>query len=155
MSRTITMARESTRERMMNKPDLGKLTSSAQAAASRRTKNGTASRKSQAELPAVGRRESPCQNPEKIEPGKEEKEQFSVHSEAANRGKHIHFGGKQDASDDQENANVQTQQDQDRYPIVLGRRKGRLGRLDRKSTRLNSSHSQISYAVFCLKKKEE
>src|SRR2546430_8354369 len=25
-------------------------------------------------------------------------------------------------------------------------------RLDRKSTRLNSSHSQISYAVFCLKK---
>src|SRR2546430_9419590 len=28
-------------------------------------------------------------------------------------------------------------------------------RLDRKSTRLNSSHSQISYAVFCLKKKNE
>src|SRR2546430_4195863 len=27
-------------------------------------------------------------------------------------------------------------------------------RLDRKSTRLNSSHSQISYAVFCLKKKK-
>src|SRR5688572_31717494 len=27
------------------------------------------------------------------------------------------------------------------------------GKLDRKSTRLNSSHSQISYAVFCLKKK--
>src|SRR5688572_31351362 len=26
-------------------------------------------------------------------------------------------------------------------------------RTDRKSTRLNSSHSQISYAVFCLKKK--
>src|SRR2546430_7687103 len=29
----------------------------------------------------------------------------------------------------------------------------RLGPEDRKSTRLNSSHSQISYAVFCLKKK--
>src|SRR5688572_17968090 len=29
-----------------------------------------------------------------------------------------------------------------------------LGRVDRKSTRLNSSHSQISYAVFCLKKKK-
>src|SRR2546430_12645049 len=29
----------------------------------------------------------------------------------------------------------------------------RHGRGDRKSTRLNSSHSQISYAVFCLKKK--
>src|SRR5688572_31314509 len=28
-----------------------------------------------------------------------------------------------------------------------------LARTDRKSTRLNSSHSQISYAVFCLKKK--
>src|SRR2546430_3378508 len=31
-------------------------------------------------------------------------------------------------------------------PFLLGR--------DRKSTRLNSSHSQISYAVFCLKKKK-
>src|SRR2546430_473361 len=30
----------------------------------------------------------------------------------------------------------------------------RLERRDRKSTRLNSSHSQISYAVFCLKKKK-
>src|SRR5688572_32498935 len=29
------------------------------------------------------------------------------------------------------------------------------GHLDRKSTRLNSSHSQISYAVFCLKKKKK
>src|SRR2546430_13162174 len=29
----------------------------------------------------------------------------------------------------------------------------RAARGDRKSTRLNSSHSQISYAVFCLKKK--
>src|SRR5688572_1724110 len=28
-----------------------------------------------------------------------------------------------------------------------------LAQVDRKSTRLNSSHSQISYAVFCLKKK--
>src|SRR2546430_5694615 len=28
-------------------------------------------------------------------------------------------------------------------------------RPDRKSTRLNSSHSQISYAVFCLKKKKQ
>src|SRR5256886_7486513 len=34
---------------------------------------------------------------------------------------------------------------------------GIIGRLfrDRKSTRLNSSHSQISYAVFCLKKKSQ
>src|SRR6266478_8462523 len=30
-----------------------------------------------------------------------------------------------------------------------------VGGEDRKSTRLNSSHSQISYAVFCLKKKKK
>src|SRR6266576_2143750 len=30
-----------------------------------------------------------------------------------------------------------------------------LGDLDRKSTRLNSSHVEISYAVFCLKKKKK
>src|SRR2546430_3309184 len=35
-------------------------------------------------------------------------------------------------------------------PVRLGPRVLR----DRKSTRLNSSHSQISYAVFCLKKKK-
>src|SRR2546427_13228317 len=34
-------------------------------------------------------------------------------------------------------------------------RSGRTRRQDRKSTRLNSSHSQISYAVFCLKKKKK
>src|SRR5688572_31868772 len=33
--------------------------------------------------------------------------------------------------------------------------RGRMARIDRKSTRLNSSHSQISYAVFCLKKKKK
>src|SRR3989475_5066102 len=43
--------------------------------------------------------------------------------------------------------------------VARGDRRGRTrqrprdGR-DRKSTRLNSSHSQISYAVFCLKKKK-
>src|SRR5688572_31634343 len=31
---------------------------------------------------------------------------------------------------------------------------GEVAKRDRKSTRLNSSHSQISYAVFCLKKKK-
>src|SRR5688572_31868780 len=34
-----------------------------------------------------------------------------------------------------------------------GARLPRAAAADRKSTRLNSSHSQISYAVFCLKKK--
>src|SRR2546430_4925550 len=36
-----------------------------------------------------------------------------------------------------------------RFPIAPEPRR------DRKSTRLNSSHSQISYAVFCLKKKTD
>src|SRR5438445_8266612 len=31
----------------------------------------------------------------------------------------------------------------------------RTGGIDRKSTRLNSSHANISYAVFCLKKKKD
>src|SRR2546430_13401548 len=39
-------------------------------------------------------------------------------------------------------------QDEDAVPAVFGYA------ADRKSTRLNSSHSQISYAVFCLKKKK-
>src|SRR3712207_7600293 len=34
-------------------------------------------------------------------------------------------------------------------------RQGQEGRQDRKSTRLNSSHANISYAVFCLKKKKK
>src|SRR5688572_31388970 len=41
---------------------------------------------------------------------------------------------------------------------AIGRRPVRqqpLQAADRKSTRLNSSHSQISYAVFCLKKKKK
>src|SRR3970282_2659587 len=36
-----------------------------------------------------------------------------------------------------------------------GRRRHARSRSDRKSTRLNSSHITISYAVFCLKKKKE
>src|SRR2546427_3608184 len=40
---------------------------------------------------------------------------------------------------------------EDWIPRVLAWR----GSGDRKSTRLNSSHSQISYAVFCLKKKKK
>src|SRR5207245_4617332 len=40
---------------------------------------------------------------------------------------------------------------QSRALLGFGRQKGVRG--DRKSTRLNSSHGSISYAVFCLKKK--
>src|SRR3989475_8256490 len=42
--------------------------------------------------------------------------------------------------------------------VVLNREERKAcepGTIDRKSTRLNSSHSQISYAVFCLKKKKK
>src|SRR3712207_6996392 len=39
--------------------------------------------------------------------------------------------------------------------VVLGRDVHALYIRDRKSTRLNSSHANISYAVFCLKKKKD
>src|SRR2546427_1373650 len=42
-------------------------------------------------------------------------------------------------------------QEEPRHQFLVHRAQGVL---DRKSTRLNSSHSQISYAVFCLKKKK-
>src|SRR2546427_5605776 len=43
-----------------------------------------------------------------------------------------------------------------RRPIVRRSAAGApQAKADRKSTRLNSSHSQISYAVFCLKKKKK
>src|SRR2546430_11279499 len=44
---------------------------------------------------------------------------------------------------------------QDENILETGGQHPSIGRQDRKSTRLNSSHSQISYAVFCLKKKKE
>src|SRR5437879_11633897 len=47
---------------------------------------------------------------------------------------------------------VQVRHQQARRPAVLG---GEPLAADRKSTRLNSSHRCISYAVFCLKKKKE
>src|SRR3712207_9590084 len=40
------------------------------------------------------------------------------------------------------------------YVLEMGR-PVRIVDLDRKSTRLNSSHANISYAVFCLKKKKQ
>src|SRR4249920_4014408 len=38
---------------------------------------------------------------------------------------------------------------------AIGQRRSRPSAQDRKSTRLNSSHVRISYAVFCLKKKKK
>src|SRR3712207_8771089 len=48
--------------------------------------------------------------------------------------------------------------DADNHPVAFARDMGYYAKksnasLDRKSTRLNSSHANISYAVFCLKKK--
>src|SRR2546430_13547871 len=43
--------------------------------------------------------------------------------------------------------------DTGRVEVLRGSGSSLYGTKDRKSTRLNSSHSQISYAVFCLKKK--
>src|SRR3712207_7216094 len=43
------------------------------------------------------------------------------------------------------------------HPLVIGKKSLKTERWierDRKSTRLNSSHANISYAVFCLKKKK-
>src|SRR5258707_2665834 len=43
---------------------------------------------------------------------------------------------------------------QEKLTALEGRLKDLEAKLDRKSTRLNSSHANISYAVFCLKKKK-
>src|SRR2546422_3829042 len=42
-----------------------------------------------------------------------------------------------------------------RSPVAAARFLNHAGSQDRKSTRLNSSHGYISYAVFCLKKKKK
>src|SRR3989337_4103880 len=43
---------------------------------------------------------------------------------------------------------------EERDAVVLVHHRGAGAQVDRKSTRLNSSHGSISYAVFCLKKKQ-
>src|SRR5437879_9405738 len=52
-------------------------------------------------------------------------------------------------------ARSQGSRDAERHDRNLSARTGRAARPDRKSTRLNSSHRCISYAVFCLKKKKK
>src|SRR6266853_5434475 len=54
----------------------------------------------------------------------------------------VALGGHHDA---QRMLGMPAQIDRSQHPVAR----------DRKSTRLNSSHSQISYAVFCLKKKKK
>src|SRR3712207_8210591 len=43
----------------------------------------------------------------------------------------------------------------ERHPLPWFRKLDSMAEQDRKSTRLNSSHANISYAVFCLKKKQK
>src|SRR5699024_11765845 len=45
--------------------------------------------------------------------------------------------------------------DEEYMKQIITLMKDRVSKVDRKSTRLNSSHVSISYAVFCLKKKKE
>src|SRR3712207_9399209 len=54
-------------------------------------------------------------------------------------------------------AAVESYRDFQRTSEGAGGRRGAVARwrIDRKSTRLNSSHANISYAVFCLKKKKK
>src|SRR2546430_7850627 len=60
-----------------------------------------------------------------------------------------------EASDDGRSKRPQPKQSQPQQGISgFGTMKA-IASQDRKSTRLNSSHSQISYAVFCLKKKKK
>src|SRR3712207_6959600 len=53
-----------------------------------------------------------------------------------------------------EDCHISTWTDNDFF-YSYRKEKGKTGRQDRKSTRLNSSHANISYAVFCLKKKKQ
>src|SRR5690606_2923177 len=61
---------------------------------------------------------------------------------------HLTLVGGEDAREDvQQGALARARRSDDRHGLTAGE--------DRKSTRLNSSHVKISYAVFCLKKKKE
>src|SRR5260221_9654364 len=60
------------------------------------------------------------------------------------------FGGLQVGGDVVATADHRRHRQRDQFEVDEGAAKG-----DRKSTRLNSSHTVISYAVFCLKKKKK
>src|SRR3712207_7104483 len=70
-----------------------------------------------------------------------------------------HYHGERDAVLRKYGAILRGEKGHNRDPnyeqeLAVLRRQKPTGRLDRKSTRLNSSHANISYAVFCLKKKK-
>src|SRR2546426_3399759 len=59
--------------------------------------------------------------------------------------------GRAEAREDHQRGHRVAREPEHRLPLHASQD----GRLDRKSTRLNSSHLVISYAVFCLKKKKK
>src|SRR3712207_8773134 len=54
----------------------------------------------------------------------------------------------------QDNRELKIDGNEQRMNISIEEAKDMIKKIDRKSTRLNSSHANISYAVFCLKKKK-
>src|SRR2546430_7454977 len=64
------------------------------------------------------------------------------------------FRSRQQKNKNRENHMARKQAKTKRRTVTLSLDAVVIG-IDRKSTRLNSSHSQISYAVFCLKKKKK
>src|SRR2546429_1545797 len=69
------------------------------------------------------------------------------------------FRSREDAVDadrrEQERDRAEDREHPSKQPVLPERLLARLFAGDRKSTRLNSSHGYISYAVFCLKKKKK
>src|SRR2546422_8474210 len=57
-------------------------------------------------------------------------------------------GVRSDAAADRKGGRNEVREERERHRVARSRE-------DRKSTRLNSSHGYISYAVFCLKKKKK
>src|SRR3712207_7513360 len=62
-------------------------------------------------------------------------------------------GGSSTSSQKKERSEEEKAKHRERIAAVKDALKRSAGLKDRKSTRLNSSHANISYAVFCLKKK--
>src|SRR5207245_6973489 len=82
-----------------------------------------------------------------------------LHDEIAEPGVGAHELGADDDEEREAEAHAERHDDprqrggDDHAPDQLATARAQAGR-DRKSTRLNSSHGSISYAVFCLKKKK-
>src|SRR5699024_12042837 len=92
--------------------------------------------------------------------------QFSIASAATSYeeiGNDMHYGTKDKLDEEgipyaKHKARRIEKQDYEKYDYIIGMEESNIRnilRIDRKSTRLNSSHVSISYAVFCLKKKKK